>query len=78
MSCYFCFVLLLEMNCGEYNVISLFVMCCSVNGSVYLVSCVFDNACKLFGKIICNIFGCGCYFVVQCQDKIRNSFIQAY
>ena len=35
MSCYFCFVLLLlDLSCGECNVISLYVLCCSVNGSV--------------------------------------------
>ena len=31
------------MSCGECDVISLYFMCCSVNGSVYLVCCVFVN-----------------------------------
>ena len=30
VSCYFC---LLHLSCGECNVISLYVLCCSVNGS---------------------------------------------
>ena len=33
MSCYF----YLDLSCGDCNVISLYFMCCSVNGSVCLV-----------------------------------------
>ena len=41
MSCYFHFVLLpLDLSCGECDVIFLYFMCCSVNGSVCLVCCV--------------------------------------
>ena len=29
-----CFICLLDLSCGECNVISLYFMCCSVNGSV--------------------------------------------
>ena len=37
MSCYFYFVLLLlDLSCSECDVISLYFMCCSVNGSVCL------------------------------------------
>ena len=32
-------------------------MCCSVNGSVCLVCCVFDSICEVFGETICNMFG---------------------
>ena len=49
------------------NVISLYCMCCSIGGSVYLVCCVF---CELFGETICNMFGCGCYFVVECYGSV--------
>ena len=31
------FYCLLDLSCGECNVISLYFMCCSVNGSVWLV-----------------------------------------
>ena len=41
------------MNCGECNVISLYVLCCSVNVSIYLVCCMFDSACEMFGETIC-------------------------
>ena len=41
MSCYFYFVLLpLGEGCGECEVISLYFMCCSVNGFVWLVCCM--------------------------------------
>ena len=26
---------------------------------------VFDRVCELFGEIIHNMFGCGCYFVME-------------
>ena len=32
---------LFDLSCGECNVISLYLMCFSVNGSVCLVGCVF-------------------------------------
>ena len=35
------FYCLLDLSCGECDVISLYCMCCSVNGSVCLVCCVF-------------------------------------
>ena len=34
---------LLDLGCGECIVISLYFLCCSVNGSVCLVCCVFVN-----------------------------------
>ena len=44
------FYCLLDLICGECDVISLYFMCCSVNGSVCLVCCVFDSVCELFGE----------------------------
>ena len=45
MSCYFfpLFYCLLDLRSGECDVVSLYVLCCSVNGSVCLVCCVFVN-----------------------------------
>ena len=62
------FYCLLDTSCSECDVISLYFMCCSVNGSVCLVCCVFDNVCEMCGETICNVFGCGCYFVAECMD----------
>ena len=43
------FYCLLDLSCGECDVISLYFMCCSVNGFVCLVCCVFVNCLvKLF------------------------------
>ena len=41
----------MDLSCGECNVIDMYFMCCSVNGSVCLVCCVFDSVCELFGEI---------------------------
>ena len=45
-------------------------MCFSVNGSVCLVCCVFDSGCELFHLTIHNVFGCGCYIVVECYGCV--------
>ena len=58
------------MSYGECDVVSLYFMCCSVNGKVSLVCCVFDTVCELFVEIIRNIFWCGCYFVVECYGSV--------
>ena len=55
MSCYYC---LLDLRSGECNVVSLYVLCCPVNGSVGFVCCVFDGVCELFSETIRNMFGC--------------------
>ena len=48
MSYYFYFVYcLLDLSCGECNVISLYCMRFSVNGYVCLVCCVFGSVCEL-------------------------------
>ena len=39
----------MDLRSGECNVVSLYVLCCSVNESV---CCVFDSVCELFGEII--------------------------
>ena len=41
-----CFIA--SWTCGECDVISLYFVCCSVNGSVCLLCCVFDSVCELF------------------------------
>ena len=45
-------------------------MRCSVGVSVCLVCCVLDSVCVLFGEIICNVFGCDCYFVAECYGCV--------
>ena len=53
------------MRSGECNVLSLYVLCSPVNGSVCFVCCVFDGVYELFGETIRNMFGCVFYFVVE-------------
>ena len=64
------FYCLLDLSCYECDVISLYVRCCSVNGSVCLVCCGFDSVYELFSETMSNVFGCGCYFVVECYGSI--------
>ena len=37
------FYCLLDLRSGDCNVVSLYVLCCPVNGSVCFVCCVFDG-----------------------------------
>ena len=64
------FYSLLDLRSSECDVVSLYVVCCSVNVSVGFVSCVFDSVCELFGETIRNVFGCSCYFVVECYGCV--------
>ena len=45
VSCY----CLLDLSCGECDVISLYLRCCSVSVSICLVCCVFYSVCELIG-----------------------------
>ena len=45
------------MRSSECDVVSLYVVCCSVNGSICFVCCVYDSVCELFGETIRNMFG---------------------
>ena len=51
------FYCLADLRSGECNVVSLYVLCCPVNGSVCFVCCVFDSVCELFGETIRNMLG---------------------
>ena len=61
---------LLDLRSSECNVVSLYVVCCSVNVSVCFVCCVLDSVCELFGETIRNVCGCSCYFVVECYGCV--------
>ena len=52
------FYCLLDLSCGECNVISLYVLCCSVNVYVCFVCCVSDSIGELIDETIRNMFGC--------------------
>ena len=43
------FYCLHDLSCGDCNLISLYFMCCSVNGCVCLVFCVTSRLYELFG-----------------------------
>ena len=60
---------LLDLRSSECDV-SLYVVCCSVNVSVCFVCCVLNSVCELFHQTIRNVFGCSCYFVVECYGCV--------
>ena len=64
------FYSLLDLRSSECNVVSLYVVCCSVNVSVCFVCYVLDSDCELFGETIRNVCGCSCYFVVECYGCV--------
>ena len=64
------FYSLLDLRSSECNVVSLYVVCCSVNVSVCFVCCVLDSVCELFGETIRNVCGCSCCFVVECYGCV--------
>ena len=51
------FYCLLDLSCGECDVISLYFLCFSVNGFVCFVFYLFDSVCELFGETIGNMLG---------------------
>ena len=60
----------MDLSCVECYVISLYFLCCSVNGSVCLVCCVFDSVFKLPGETIRNVFVYGYCFVAECYGWV--------
>ena len=64
MSCYFYFVLF----CSECDVMSLYVLCCSVNVSVCLVCCEPESIYER--QTIHDVLGCGCCFVAECYGCV--------
>ena len=72
-----CYVILYELESVftthivfKCESLHLYVLCCSVNGSVCFMCCVFDSVCELVDETIRNMFGCGCYFVVECYGSV--------
>ena len=59
------FYCILDLSCDKCNVIYLYFLCCSVTGSVCLVCCVSDS------DTIRNMFGYGCYYVVECYASVE-------
>ena len=49
------FYCLLDLSCGECDVLFLYFMCCSVNGSVCLVCCVLVNCFGVVAILLLNV-----------------------
>ena len=57
----------MDLRSGECDVVSLYVLCCFVNGSVCFVCCVFVNC---LVKQFPTCLGV-CYFVVGCYGLVK-------
>ena len=67
------FYYLLDLSCGESNIISLHCLPCSVNGSACLVCFLFDSVCELFGEKIRNIIGVVVIFLLNVMEVLSVS-----
>ena len=69
---------LLDLSCGECNVIALYVLCYSVNGSVCFVCCVSDSVCELFGETIVICLGVVVILllnVIECFSVVEGALL---
>ena len=71
VNCYFYFFYcFLDLRSGECDVVSLYVLCCSVNGSVCHVCCVFDSVCKLFEEQFAICLGVFAILLLNVMDLL--------
>ena len=76
MSCYYYFLnfFILDLSCGECNVISLYFLCCSVNESVCLVCCVLFWCCVCLQLCCRMLWRCIVWVEVLCWiDRVVSS-----
>ena len=46
------------------------MLCVALLMCLCFVCYVLDSVCELFGETIRNMFGCSCYFVVECYGCV--------
>ena len=46
------------------------ILCVALLVDMFVLCVAFDSICKLFDETIGNMFGCSCYFVVECYGSI--------
>ena len=69
MNCYFTlFYSLLDPRYSECDVVSLYVVCCSVNVSVCFECCMFYSVCELFGETNRFFFGVVAILLLNVMD----------
>ena len=61
----------MNLRSGECDVVSLYVLCCSVNGSVCFVCCMFDSVCELFGKQFAICLGVFAILLLNVMELLR-------
>ena len=65
-----CFKSLMFSLSGPCELLYPCILCVTLLWICLSWCCVFDNMCELFGETIRNMFGCGCYFVVECYGSV--------
>ena len=65
------FYCLLDLRSGECNVVSLYVLCCPVNGSVCFVCCVFVNC------LVKQFTICLCGFVILLLSVVGGALLDS-
>ena len=68
VSCYFYFGLL-PLGPELWCVLCYILVFCVLLCWCICLSCVL-RVCELFGETMCNMFWCGCYFVVECYGCV--------
>ena len=58
----------MDLRSSERDVVSLYVVCGSVNVSVCFVCCVFDSVCELFGETIRMCLGVVAILLLNVMD----------
>ena len=46
------------------------MLCVALLVCLFVLCCVLDSVCELFGETIRNVCGCSCYFVVECYGCV--------
>ena len=46
------------------------ILCIVLLLDLLVLCCVFNSVCELFGETIRNVFGCCCYFAVECYGNV--------
>ena len=68
MSCFTLFYCLLDLSCSECDVMSLYFLCCSINGSVCLGCCVLDSVCECLVKQFAMCLGVVAVLLLNVMD----------
>ena len=47
-----------------------YIVCVTLLMDLFVLCVACLTVCELFGETICNMFMCGCYYVVECYGSV--------